>query len=268
MGKRDWRGYPARFTEKASAAGTVVGLVGSVVAGGAFMLAAPVIAIASGSMATIGIAWAAVRAIPPKRQGPAALMGRRIYDFSELNNVYPRIRRIGFVGPTQAGKSTLVARLQAIPRATARTDNPYAVVIRLAGTDTYFALVDAAGHEFHQQFAVADHSDDLIIILDHAESDIDINKSSPRIRENDQFIQQLSAKASNNTLSLGRIHFLMNKRDLWESGPKSEEIRKWFEQKVASWPRSHVKTVSGSVHSNLLADDVTSVTQMLAAWTH
>ena len=267
MPKRDWKKWPKRFLAEASTASGVVGIVGTIIGASAVVVSAPTVALAAGAAASIGLGWSAIRAVPKKNKTPEDLLGRRIYNFSELEDVYPPLRRIGLIGPTMVGKSTTVAHLQAEPVAGSRTDNPYAVIVRLPGsTNNYFALVDAAGHKYSQQFKVSDNSDDLIVFLDHSESDTDKNFCRKRANEEKRFLSQLSSHLDNQPARPKRILFLMNKRDLWQQGQSQVTAERWFSKILNDWPSHPATTISSASHSNLITGDQTVLVQTISRW--
>jgi hypothetical protein len=95
-------------------------------------------------------------------------LGETIDDLSRLETANPALKRIGFIGPSRVGKSTLLRTLQAqIPDGVV-TDEPYAVVVLLQTTPvTYFGLIDAAGQAYAQQFKVFNAADKVIILSTH-----------------------------------------------------------------------------------------------------
>lgn len=267
MGKRRWGDWPRRFLAEANSVSGVFGFAGAGVGGLGALAAAPVVAAAGGAVALAGAGWCVIRSIPPQLGHPRDAQGRQIRNLAELKDMSPVPRRIGFIGVSQVGKSTLVAHLQALTPAGARTDNPYAVVVRLAGSpEIFFALIDAAGHQYSQQFKVAENSDDLIVFLDHSSTDVERRSSPSRLKAQRRFLTELADHLQNCGHFPQRIHFLMNKRDLWANGPSTDTVTRWFAREVQRWPAHATSTISSAPHSNLVAADITNLINHLRSW--
>lgn len=257
---RRWGSWPKRFGEQANATSGIFALGGAGVTAGGLIFAAPVIA-AGGVVLLAGTAvWCAVKAVPPEQRSPADAVGDRIDDLSALAQFEPPLRRVGFVGASKAGKTTLLMHViqQPAPINT-RTDDPYAVVSALVGKPSqFFALIDAAGQQFGQQFKVADESERLIVCLDHTADDHDPAADQQRLQEHDAFLKQMLGHLKTRGRMPTEMHFLLNKRDLWENGQDRTVLESWFDGQVAQWARMPGTRVTSSRHSNFKAEDTTA----------
>lgn len=257
MGKRRWNKWPERFGQEITRTSGVVGFVGVGLAAAGAVLSAPVVAVV-GAITVAGAAVvSATRAIPPKLRSPNELLGK-IIKINELDNIYPAVQKLGIIGASSAGKSTLLNRVRhEIPLAE-RTDELYAVIVALQATGgEYIALIDGAGQEYEQQFIVAENSDLLTIVLDHNESDSVVKANNERIKNQDEFIEQIIFSLKRKGVKK-RIHMLLNKRDVWEKSANKENIEKWFLGKVDELAGNNITSqITHAYHSNFMADDVT-----------
>jgi GTP-binding protein EngB required for normal cell division len=194
-------------------------------------------------------------------------LGETIDDLSRLETANPALKRIGFIGPSRVGKSTLLRTLQAqIPDGVV-TDEPYAVVVLLQTTPvTYFGLIDAAGQAYAQQFKVFNAADKVIILLDHAEPDDTVRISKYRLGVHTKFLVQLQANIKLSYKGVTAVHFLLNKSDLWEKSMDKKVLVDWFDDTVRHWKLQTNAQVTSSVHSNLRAADVNSLVRFLSEW--
>ena len=224
------------------------------------MLTAPIVAIGGAVLVAGTAAFCAINALPPKQRLPAEAAGDRIDDFSELNQFEPPLRRIGFVGASRVGKTTLLMHVVQQPAPTnTRTDDPYAVISTIVGKPAvYFALVDAAGQQFSQQFKVADESEILVVCLDHTADDHHPAISQVRLNEHAAFLTQMLGHLKTRGTMPAYTHFLLNKRDLWESNVQRSELEAWFAEQVALWSAMPGTRVTSSRHSNFKAEDTTA----------
>jgi hypothetical protein len=194
LASRRWGQFPKRMLTEAATTSGVIGVAGLAVGAAALVVAAPVAATLGGALVVVGAGWTAYRAIPPKRHTPAELMGK-ILNVNELDNIDPPLVRVGFIGASRAGKSTLLDHLQTIRSRDEQTENPYASVVALQRTSPqkYFALVDAAGQYYTQQFKVVDNADVLLVFVDHNEGSSDPTIDQGRLRTHEGFLFQLDS---------------------------------------------------------------------------
>lgn len=262
---RRWSTWPQRFREQANVTSGLLTLAGAGAAGGGLVLAAPVV-MSLGLVFAAGVAgWCAVRAIPPAQRAPQDAVGDRFPNLAELEQFSPPLARVGFLGASRAGKTTLLMHVIAQPApSNVRTDDPYAIITALVGQPSrYFALIDAAGQQYSQQFKVADESGCLVVCLDHASGDRDPNVDPDRLRQHEEFLRQLLGHLRNTSRMPSTMHFLLNKRDLWESCAVRPDLEHWFDEQVARWSSLPNVQVTSSHHSNFKAEDTTLFIQTL-----
>jgi hypothetical protein len=266
MPSRRWSQWPKRLSDEVSATSGMVGLLGAGVTVAGIVFAAPVTIALGGAVFGGTILWAGLRAIPPKLPGPQEMTGRLLGDLSELDSIHPPPKRIGFIGVSQAGKSTLLDHLEIKPARPGRTDDPYASIISISGNPLkYFALIGAAGQVFSQQFKVVDNFDILVIFLDHNKGHGDQKTNERRLREHENFLEQLHGHLKQNRKRISRIHFLLNKGDLWERDAGADRLKKWFADQVKGWKMA-ANAVTNDEHSNRRAQDIAKMAQNLRRW--
>ncbi|TAX75920.1 hypothetical protein ELI00_06475 [Rhizobium ruizarguesonis] len=263
---RRWSSWPKRFGEQANSSGGVVGLVSGLGTMAATAIGLPLVITAAPAAITVGaVGYCLFKSWPEKSLKAAALVGTTITSLSDLWLIEPQLTRVGFVGPSQAGKTTTLSNLSARHASpNVRTDNPYATVTLVPGQPTkHFALVDAAGQQFAQQFKVAENSDLLFIFLDHALGETIAQVSDARLREHEQFLEQMRGYLKQQKSPVSSIHFILNKRDKWENGPDAELLTNWFQSQVNPWKQAPGLTVTHSYHSNFITSDNISMANIL-----
>ncbi|HMU05634.1 MAG TPA: GTPase domain-containing protein, partial [Saprospiraceae bacterium] len=172
-------------------------------------------------------------------------------------------------GASESGKSTLVKRLISQPPENVRTSEVYATVFVLQSVpQKYVALIDGDGSQYYQQFKVAEYASSLIILLDHNISDKKIETNIDRIKEHDNFLYQLEAilKKDNKLSSLKYIHFLLNKRDLWENATDVKTLENWFSDVTTRWKNFGFSIDITSTHySNKFPDDLVTLINLISS---
>lgn len=266
---RRWRRWPGRFVSEANSASGLFGIGGAGIAATGAVLAAPVV-LGLGAALAVGVTVVcAYRAIPPQAFQAADLIGDRITDLSMIEQIDPRPSRIGFVGISRVGKTTLLSNLVAErPPANVRTEDPYATLMVIPGRPPrYAALIDAAGQQYSQQFQVVDEAEHLIVCLDHNSSDAEGSVIEERLRSQDEFLGHLAGHLKGRPGRLRAIHLVLNKRDLWEQTDHAQRARSWVDAQVAHWRMLPGIKVTSAIHSNFNAADTTALVEVLRAWT-
>lgn len=265
---RRWRDWPGRFFEEVekskkaiAGAGIVGGAVGATAGG-------PVGA-AFGSIGStfISIGVCLVKARPVQLVEAVTLIGQDIA-LKRLKTLTPQLRRVGSIGVSEVGKTTLQSHLcdrNAPPNV--RTEELIARISALPiNPPQMYALIDGAGQQYSQQFDVFGESELLIICLDHSPGEKELNYRQFRLDQQSDFMDQLLGHARNTHKYPARIHFLLNKRDCWSDGGDAAAMRTWFSDIVQPWrylPGLHITTAE---HSNFIAQDIISVRQLLSTW--
>lgn len=256
MYSRKWKNWPSRFAQAVEATSGMAGLISGGIAVTGVVLSAP-IATGLGAFGFIGtLCYLGVRSFPKKMPQPAKMVGQEL-SLEELASVEPAPVRLAVVGASQAGKSTFLQTTLHADKAIARTNRVSAEMLMLSGDPPlYVALLDADGTEFVQQFEIAKEADFLIIFVDHSVSSTDLGMSESRLSDHRNFIAQIEAVLKRRE-SIPKLHFLFNKRDLWESGTDVNALTEWFETTVSEWRRLNLaQDFSYSLHSNREQSDI------------
>lgn len=262
QGKRDWRSWPRRFVESSSRGEQIVGLtsLGLTVFGS---LAAQPLLQVPGILVLVGIPIIiAYRSFPDRLLSVSSLAtSQQSIRLDQLGQLDGGVVRIGTVGEKRSGKSTFLQyALQRTPKPKKTTRIETRIVpVPNAVPQVFCALVDGDGGQLSQQFDVCDHVDLLFVFIDHSTSDDDPVLVQGRLGSHDSFLAQLRSHLSREGGATPRhIHFVLNKRDLWETDAETEKvIVPWFCGVVTEW-RSYgmAPAVTSSRHSNWDAKDV------------
>lgn len=268
MPSRRWGKWPREFSSELNSASGAMGIAGLALSAVA-VVATPAIApfvLAAGGITVVGsLGWAAVRSIPKRLERPENLIGRRLL-ISDLESVEPRPVRMGVVGPTMAGKTTLLDHVRQHPADGNRTEEVYAVIVALPlAPPSYVALLDGAGAEYVQQFKVGETADLLVVVLDHNQANDNEAVDQIRLNLHDGFLDQLRSYLKQRPAgAIRQMHFLLNKQDLWSKGIGEAALKRWFSHQVDEWRRSGVANkVTSGCHSNRDASSVTAFIQLL-----
>jgi hypothetical protein len=179
---------------------------------------------------------------------------------ADLQTINPRIAALGIVGVGSVGKTTLKARLLQMPSPDHPTQTQRVTIhvsALLRDPATYLAIVDGAGESAWQQGEIAEHSDILLVLLDHDDiAGPQLNED--RIRSHEQFGRQLRDQLTNHAHWRGPVHVLLNKSDLWERAEKEPKQRLlgFFAREAEKWKTAFGDDVTSAEHSNDSADDI------------
>lgn len=278
-GRRHWRNWPRRFGQELNGTSGYVGAGGALVPLLSFPALNSLTGVAAavlsgtagvGAVVAVGvIGLSAYRAIPPKLQSPGELEGKPL-SLDKLQAAAPSLPKVGIVGPALSGKSTLVNKICSDPRSATLTQQVVAYVVTGAEySDRHFALIDASGDNYPQQFRVAGLAEFLCIVLDHNPPDIERTMDTTRIAVHQDFLKQLRnyLVEERSGRPFDRICLLLNKRDLWELAPdpKFQELKDFFGSEVNNWRASNwARESTGAYHSNSRTEDVERLKQAIA----
>lgn len=289
MSKRDWSKYPARLIKSYSGlSGVGLGISGFVLTVGALIpgvnIAEMIILGLGAGVGGISILGGAISAIPEEFREATKLVGK--YEtLANLADINPPLYRIGIVGISQSGKSTLVksfARIHPNKRKEGKTEGrTNELYIYIHGlfipelNDTtgnfakYLGIIDGDGGAFNQQFKIAEESDFLCIVLDHNSIGKESRKSkniaqinNDRLTKHDEFLNQIYVHLKNTRANkpLSHIHFLLNKKDFWQKNDSSSsnELGIWFNKHIQEWKSNahFIKKVTFDYHSNQQVEDI------------
>ena len=259
MGNRRWKEWPKRFCSALNSTGGVVGAVGLGLSALGATVSAPIVLTFGGVTLGGALIYAVWQGIPPNCYSAPYHVGRS-FRLEDLPQFYPPLLKLGIVGISKSGKSTFLQHARQQRPTDTRTNKICAVVITLQTTPPSFvALLDGDGQQLSQQFVIAANCDFLLVFLDHNEGDSAVAKSKERVEEHERFLQQLAFHLKERS-HLRNIHFLLNKRDLWERSRSAEELRAWLENHVTAWRNTSLaETITSDSHSNTFAEDITKV---------
>lgn len=262
MPSREWRTWPKRAIKEINASSGVVGLAGVALG----LAASPILTAVGGVVVAGALGVAAWKGFPEKKNNPSELVGKGL-DLDALKNVSPLPKKLGLIGASRSGKTTLLDHLRNATAEGLRTDEVYAAIVPLqVNPEKYVALIDGAGHQYSQQFKVAENSDILVIFLDHDKSDFKKQATKKRLAEHAEFLAQLVYYLrGNRSTPLSHVHLLLNKKDLWNDDAKKSELEDWFNNILTTWQGNGLaEEVSWAYHSNRSPDDITIFVNYLA----
>ena len=262
--KRRWSEWPRKIREELNSVASVVGVGGIVIAvAGEFFQtgnARLVLVIVGGVIAIGAVVYAIRKAMPPTMRNASNLVGDTL-DLTELDNIFPPIRKLAIVGLTSTGKTTLKNRLQFQPPPNERTQAARATIVSIPTKPvTYLAVLDGGGENYSQQFKIAESADHLCLVIDHNRSDNDPKVSNERKEETKEFMTRIREHLRE-TESPQKIwiEVLVNKKDLWEAPPNKdrETFIDFVNEETEKWKDGNFsKDVRMKPHSNQNADDV------------
>lgn len=250
-------------------AGWVVGIgIGSVLT--ALTLTgttAIVLAYAGGAAIAGGAAAGIYKAVPPRRRTAAELNAQRV-SIEEVLALDPPVFKLGVVGDSEAGKTTLINRLLQRPLPQQRTQGVSAYIAALqTNPPSYVAFIDGGGEEFAQQFRVAEYADALCVVLDHNRSHVDAAIDLGRLRDSQEFQRQLLGYIKHaRSADKPFVWLMINKRDLWEKLGKKDlqPLLDALDAIKEGWMQSNLaKEVVVLNHSNMIGDDVAAFHALL-----
>lgn len=235
---------------------SAISVVGGVAAGpwGLFSGAAGV---------AIAVVYAGIKSYPAPKKSPADLIGKKL-SFEDLVQLDTNPLLLAVVGASQSGKSTFLSTAQHNKKPSTRTNKVQGEIMMLPGKPPdYIALLDADGKEFYQQFELVEKADFIVLFIDHNKSSVDKQMSEERLKEHDNFIEQVEPVLKKRK-NLPKIHLLFNKRDLWENESDSDYLKSWFEKHAAEWKRRNIsKEFTYGYHTNMTTDDTATMMEVI-----
>ena len=197
---------------------------------------------------------------PPKRLSVERLadQGESI-SLRDLQHLDTPVTKLGLLGDTQSGKSTFrQIALQVQPRAQ-RTIRIDAKITPLrTSRPSFAALIDGDGTLYDQQLQICDHAEFILLFVDHNVGDHNSVVSQTRLEQHDTFLRQVQYRIGN--IRPRRLHFILNKRDLWEGTEGEDRLKTWFYGHVEAWTNSRMaEEITSSLHSNRSSEDINHV---------
>ena len=208
----------------------------------------------------IVVIFTAWKSRPPKRLSVERLADQEDpISLRDLQHLDTPVIKLGLLGDTQSGKSTFrQIALQVQPRAqkTIRID---AIITPLrTSRPSFAALIDGDGTLYDQQLQICDHAEFILLFVDHNVGDHNSVVSQTRLEQHDTFLKQVQYRIGN--IRPRRLHFILNKRDLWEGAEGEDKLKTWFYSHVEAWTNSRMaEEITSSLHSNRSSEDINHV---------
>jgi hypothetical protein len=215
-------------------------LTNAAVAGTLAAVAGPVVLGIGGTLVLGTACYAGFRTFWAKDRGRFHDQRVRLDDLD-----YPfwscHIIRVCFVGLRRAGKTEIKAKLRGKlggERDTASIETHIFQIDR--ANQVFAAFIDGRGanaNERRQQFDIGERAEVLVVILDHNDSDTGTNIDEKRIAEHRGFLEQLRKYLDQQKITVGKVFFILNKRDLWSRNEPGEirELRNLYEENLREW---------------------------------
>ena len=258
MSSRNWKNWPKNAYSSLSQAGGFLGIAGIVVSVVGVAASAPV-AIVVG-VATIGVTsgYALIAGYTEKLIDPNMHVGKKI-TLKEVLNLSEDILQIGIFGASSSGKSTFLEHAITSDKIVPVTHDISATIVSLqTNPPKKIALLDGDGKNLSQQFKVVKHADTLFVFLDHNAGSSEKVILKERLYKHEEYLKQLQEYLKEEVVDIFKqIHFVLNKRDLWEDSSDKQMLLDWFNQIVNNWTTSNFsKKVTSSHHSNIYTHDI------------
>lgn len=262
---RKWKDYPQRVLEEFD--GTKKATSGAAAAVGMMIGGVYGAAVGGIGAGACSLAYCMYKAWPERLRNADELVGQ-VVKLADLTRIHPALSRVGMIGISETGKSTLLSHVSAQTAPdNIRTEEIYALVSVLrATTPIIYAAVDGAGQQIGQQFKIFDESEIVLICLDHNINSSSLTIDTERLKEQRKFLGQIVDNIRVTQRHPHRVHFVLNKKDQWENNSGKDVLLGWFGSIVQEWKVIPTIQVSHSLHSNFSAADVVHVIGLLSTW--
>lgn len=272
MKRRLWKTWPKRLRSEFNEVGGFLAVVGFALAVAPFthdkptehpwLVAVIVLAGLGGVVACV----AAISKSWPEAIRPISDVYGKTIRLEEVATLDPPPLRIGIVGPSYSGKSTLMHRIAALPLTNERTVGVFAMVVQMPTLhNRAVALIDGGGQYYTDQFRVAEDAEVLIVVIDHNQSETEKRLSDVRMDEHRQFARQLREKLKKGAPKK-LIVLLANKADIWRdiSPEETAKFRAYIAEQHQVWASANLaQECVVAEHSNMSAEDMTVLTRVL-----
>lgn len=264
------------FKEQLNSVGGIVTLIGTVLAiVGVFVqgtLQTVLIVIAATILVPV-LVISVVRAWPAKMMSPQEAETKDAMPLRDLESISPSIPKLGIIGWTGVGKSSLRDLLLQRPPDKTETNTLRAYVGAIFQRPvSYAAVLDGKGESYTHQFEVAVSADILCVMIDHSLVPSEL-VSPDRINQHkafgkqlrDQLTEKWNAKTPTHRLP---IHMLLNKRDEWARADDASQdlLKSFLESECEEWRKlNFVSVVTLAEHSNSIPSDVVNLRPSLKA---
>lgn len=146
-------------------------------------------------------------------------------EMRELDDILDKPElQVGLVGLSSSGKTTFRNMLANRPGTVRTTSNTYEIFqINVPSAQRkQLILIDSVGQDTELTAEVARRFRNIVVFLDHNESDTDERISKARIRDHKVFLNNLGNVIKSRGEKLPKIFLVANKCDLWERNEKSK----------------------------------------------
>ncbi|WP_138481514.1 GTPase domain-containing protein [Dyadobacter bucti] len=271
---RNWKSWGPRFANELNGIAGVTGIGGTLMGvSGVTIFSGTALASAlsgGGVFLAVGtFVYAIVKAFPVSKRKAEDLLGKHL-DINELNDIYPPLKTIGFIGPKAVGKTTLkeYLKFQNLPRRRTQTITGQIIAIP-EQAQQFIVVLDGAGEWNTQQFKIAEIADYICVILDHNFSHVDSALSDGRLKEITQLYDQLRRHLIQTNVSKKKwIEVLVNKRDLWQQASANDQVifEQFYTDEFSKWRNGNfADVVTLSLHSNEIVPDLNGFMEKLKA---
>jgi hypothetical protein len=169
----------------------------------------------------------------------------------ELNSEFwdCHIFAIGVIGPSGTGKTTIKQLIRGLPAADVlQTVGKEYHLVKIGPSSTKFgALIDGAGtvEVSGDQANLAREANILIVVFDHFDTrktkkPNETGCDQKRLNFHKKFVKDVFTSLSiSPPAELRRVIFLMNKKDLWQSGSDRKTVERWMESLKSDIKKNH-----------------------------
>ncbi|MFV5481816.1 GTPase domain-containing protein [Acinetobacter towneri] len=203
-------------------------------------------------------------AIPEEKLVLKKLVGKKL-SLNDLSQIHPKPYTLGVIGLSKSGKSTFMHKSLHSTQNVSRTNEIYCEIIPVPRKpDNYFVVVDGDGDKIYQQIEIMNAVDCLLIFVDHSESHQRKQLSQDRLDKHEEFFKDLS-DCLNAYPKKHNIHVVLNKKDLWESSQKKDDLTNWFNGKTDEMASKLNLNITKSFHSNMQFDSVSQLLNKISS---
>ena len=174
-----------------------------------------------------------------------------------LDEELPDTPRVAVLGIGNVGKTTLISSILQKEHQDETTYGKTSYILKLKD-GKHVALLDGTGQSHSTQNDNAINSSILLIILDHNESKSQPKLNSERLERHKEFLIVLKDRLQSRNHTPEWIHFLFNKKDLWDRSNRKEkeEIKLFFDQQVKNFQDIYpMVKLTHDFHSNNQTND-------------
>lgn len=146
-------------------------------------------------------------------------------DIDKINGALASTLHVGIIGHQGTGKTTFLNATVARNSVKQQTAKPYGQFVSIPDSSPpkSIVLIDSVGSKEHIQFMVQSMATNLIFMIDHNESDTEINARKDRLANHITLAEQVIHTATDNGVIIDKILIIANKSDLWQQDAVAAE---------------------------------------------